>query len=94
MVKVVWTKKSMRTERYEIGAEFIIDYFDRPGQRIGILLAQRMEMQPVQPLQFVRPEIGQGHAQPGMLEARIIQRRLDLGVLRIEAQTASDPFPG
>ncbi|MNI75335.1 hypothetical protein D3C73_1314760 [compost metagenome] len=74
----------------EVRAEFLVHDLDRPLQRVGVLLAHRVEMQAFDAFQLFRPEVIQRHAESGIVIAGIVQRNLDFGILGIHANAAAD----
>ena len=56
----------------EIGTELLLEGHQSGLQVVGVLLAQGVEVKPVQQGQLLRPEIGQSGAQPGAGGAGVI----------------------
>ena len=75
----------------EVVAEALLEGRQGRLQVVAVLLAEGVEVQPLEPLHDLRGEVGRPCAEPGARRAGVIERHRTGGVLRIDPHAAGDP---
>ena len=74
----------------QILAELRLDGLERDGERVGALLAERMEVQAFKPFDGALVEVAQTHAEPRAHSARVVDGVLLRRALGVDAQATRD----
>lgn len=74
----------------QVLAELRLDGFERDGERVGALLAERVEVQAFKPLEGALVEVAQPHAETRACGARVVDGVLLRRALGVDAQATRD----